>query len=127
MNETTRAYGEIRLELERRRDQLLRMYSDAREQLNEQVFDIPGDAGDESTIDLSADYFYRMSTKHQQELTEIRDALDRWDRGVYGICQQCENQIGIERLKRLPTARLCIDCQQAAERSFRAPRAVRGI
>lgn len=127
MDENTQAYGDIRLQLERRRDELLKLYDSARANLDEQVFDTPGDAGDESTVDLSADYFYRLTTKHQQELADIGDALDRWDRGVYGACQHCEEEIGLERLRRVPVARLCIHCQQAAERDYRAPRAARGI
>src|SRR5262249_46501884 len=82
----------------------------------EQLLTSPGDVADASVVDTSADYFLKLANQHQKEILEIREALDRIHRGVYGICENCEEPISIERLRRLPTARLCIDCQGAAER-----------
>jgi len=45
-------------------------------------------------------------------LAEVNDALDRLERGTYGICESCAKPIDPERLKVLPYARLCMDCQQ---------------
>ncbi|HZO21670.1 MAG TPA: TraR/DksA C4-type zinc finger protein [Steroidobacteraceae bacterium] len=32
--------------------------------------------------------------------------------GTYGICEECGNPIGEERLRARPEATLCIDCQR---------------
>lgn len=43
-------------------------------------------------------------------LEQINDALERIERGEYGICQQCDAKISEERLKALPYTPLCVTC-----------------
>jgi DnaK suppressor protein len=109
-------YPEFTHKLLARQDELTEATRVARANLDEQVMTAPGDVGDESVIDTSADYFLNRANTHQRELTEIREALDRMHRGVYGTCASCENPISVERLRRLPYARLCVDCQGQAEK-----------
>jgi RNA polymerase-binding transcription factor len=47
----------------------------------------------------------------------IRAAIDRIDDGSYGICLECEEEIAPKRLKAIPWAELCIDCQERADGS----------
>ena len=44
------------------------------------------------------------------ELTLISAALDRIDRGEYGFCERCGEEIAAARLRALPFAKYCIDC-----------------
>lgn len=46
---------------------------------------------------------------------EIEDALTRMDTGVYGICEDCGDDIAPARLLANPTARLCVHCQADRE------------
>lgn len=46
-------------------------------------------------------------------LSETEAALERIKQGTYGICSECKNQIGMERLAALPYARRCIQCAQS--------------
>jgi DnaK suppressor protein len=46
-------------------------------------------------------------------LREARAALRRIREGTYGTCQECEEDISPRRLAALPTAALCIRCQEA--------------
>ncbi|MHB1501270.1 MAG: TraR/DksA family transcriptional regulator [Candidatus Dormibacteria bacterium] len=48
----------------------------------------------------------------EQMLSQCQDALDRLDRGDYGICRSCGTDIDIERLKALPYATKCIPCKE---------------
>jgi RNA polymerase-binding transcription factor len=50
------------------------------------------------------------------ELAEVRDALERLDRGAFGLCDDCNEDIPIERLRAIPYARLCRGCKSAEER-----------
>lgn len=43
------------------------------------------------------------------------EALERLEAGTYGICQNCGQQISLERLEALPYATLCINCQSRQE------------
>lgn len=45
-------------------------------------------------------------------LKQVNEALERFQRGEYGLCVQCGNEIDPARLKALPYATLCLHCQQ---------------
>jgi DnaK suppressor protein len=51
-----------------------------------------------------------------QQVAQIDAALDRLARQEYGLCQDCEAFIGLERLRALPFARRCTPCQARVER-----------
>ncbi len=63
-----------------------------------------------STVEL------QMHSKMQVRLASIERALDRLERGTFGACQSCGEQIHNERLIVLPYAEQCIDCQHKLER-----------
>jgi RNA polymerase-binding transcription factor DksA len=46
---------------------------------------------------------------------ELDRALRRIDAGTYGVCARCEEYIHPERLRAMPGATLCIQCQSSAE------------
>ena len=49
-------------------------------------------------------------------LREIRSAFRRIDEGTFGTCLHCEEEISQRRLQAVPWARLCLQCQEAADR-----------
>ncbi len=49
-------------------------------------------------------------------LTKVEGALDRIEEGTYGICEVCGRRIDPARLRALPYATLCFECQQRRER-----------
>jgi DnaK suppressor protein len=50
-------------------------------------------------------------------LRKIDEALLRLEEGTYGQCRECDEAISEARLKALPFASLCRDCQEQAEES----------
>jgi DnaK suppressor protein len=48
-----------------------------------------------------------------ETLTEVEDALEKFDRGTYGVCENCGADIPEARLEAKPAARLCINCASA--------------
>ena len=56
---------------------------------------------------------------HSNSLRNVRAALDRIAEGKYGTCLECEEEISHKRLRAMPWATLCIDCQEHADGSFR--------
>ncbi len=52
----------------------------------------------------------------RRELREVTDALARAQRGELGICDVCGEQIPIARMRAVPTARRCLNCQLGAEK-----------
>jgi DnaK suppressor protein len=62
----------------------------------------------------------RLNQRDRQKIREIDGALDRMSAGIYGKCEECEQEIGSERLRALPTATLCINCASARENKTQA-------
>ena len=44
------------------------------------------------------------------QLEEVAAALLRWEEGRFGLCENCQQEIGRERLLAIPYTRFCIDC-----------------
>lgn len=53
----------------------------------------------------------------RQTLELVNKALDKMDKGIYGLCERCGQPIDPARLKALPYAVLCMSCQARAERA----------
>jgi RNA polymerase-binding protein DksA len=49
-------------------------------------------------------------------LKQVNNALKRFENGTYGLCIECHQPIDTARLKALPYAELCMDCQRKRER-----------
>lgn len=67
----------------------------------------------ESEADEVQEYEKLLSIEHSLEkrLADINLALDKIKDGNYGICENCQKQIDIERLNVCPEARACIECK----------------
>jgi RNA polymerase-binding protein DksA len=50
-------------------------------------------------------------------LARVKAALDRIEKGTYGLCVRCGKPIDIKRLKILPYADLDIECKRLEEKS----------
>lgn len=57
-----------------------------------------------------------MKQRMREELRRLQDALARIDRGAFGTCQLCGNDIPQERLEYQPDAVTCVDCLNRARR-----------
>ena len=57
-----------------------------------------------------------------QVLNRINEAVRRLDEGTYGYCGECEDPIGPSRLRALPFAVRCKDCEEMREQSERRER-----
>jgi len=73
------------------------------------------DEGDWSVIDVSADINLKRLETHRQRLLGIDEALLKLREGTYGVCEECGNEISSERLKVMPFAVFCRDCQERRE------------
>jgi DnaK suppressor protein len=80
-----------------------------------QLVDTALDNGDWSVVDLSEDISLRQLSTHRETLIKIDEALRKIKEGTYGKCEDCGEDISVERLKVLPFAIYCIDCQEKRE------------
>lgn len=61
----------------------------------------------------------------ERKLKDIDAALRSIDKGQYGICDRCGEEIEVGRLEIKPDATLCVKCQTEVERLARRGRPVR--
>jgi len=54
-----------------------------------------------------------------QILARIKAALARLEAGEYGVCEECGREIADNRLRAVPFATRCRDCQETIERARR--------
>ncbi|HEV2110219.1 MAG TPA: TraR/DksA family transcriptional regulator [Gammaproteobacteria bacterium] len=79
------------------------------------VHDMKDEASAETLNEVQAVDRQRGAT----EMDDIEQALARMHAQTYGICVDCGQAIGLERLQAYPTAKRCRDCQEIHERSAR--------
>lgn len=58
---------------------------------------------------------YAEKLRDQQELADVRAALQRMDDGSFGECVDCGKDIALARLQAFLSAKRCIDCQTLLE------------
>jgi len=73
------------------------------------------------TYDLASDERDReinfiLNDREREKLVAVDDALQRIRDKSYGICESCEGEIQLGRLKILPFTRLCVKCQEENEK-----------
>jgi RNA polymerase-binding transcription factor DksA len=55
--------------------------------------------------------------ENEENLTsDVRDAIGRLDNGTFGVCENCNQDIALERLQAMPFARHCVVCAEAIDR-----------
>jgi DnaK suppressor protein len=74
-------------------------------------------------IQQASDHDSAVSTIQRNTIRsrQIQAALERIDKGAFGICEGCEEAISAKRLAALPWAAYCIVCQEEADRSAAMP------
>lgn len=80
-----------------------------------QIVETVMDDGDLSVVDLSEDISLKQLSTHREMLIKIDAALRKIDDNTYGICEECGDEISEDRLKILPFAIYCRDCQEKKE------------
>jgi DnaK suppressor protein len=73
------------------------------------------DDGDLSVVDLAEDISLKQLSTHRETLLNIDTAIRKIEEGTYGICDDCGDEISEERLKIMPFAIMCRDCQERHE------------
>lgn len=74
------------------------------------------DIGDMSANTYSRDMLLNLSETQRQKVRDIDAALDRLEKGEYGICARCEEEISPRRMEVRPFSRYCVECKTEVER-----------
>jgi RNA polymerase-binding transcription factor len=73
------------------------------------------DAVESSEADIQDDIEFALIQMKSETLNKINDALVRLEQEDYGNCFECGEEIAEKRLRALPFAVRCKDCEEARE------------
>ncbi len=75
------------------------------------------DQGEVSEVDIHDEIEFALIQMKAETLNKIDAALRRLEEGTYGECFECGDEIAEARLRALPFAVRCKDCEEARERA----------
>ena len=73
------------------------------------------DPTDRASHEAERNFELRIRDREHKLIKKIKKALDRIENGTFGICDTCEEEISIERLKARPVTTQCIECKKKEE------------
>ena len=73
------------------------------------------DAVESAEADIQEDLEFALVQMKSETLNKVNDALIRLEQGNYGNCFDCGEEIAEKRLRALPFAVRCKDCEEARE------------
>lgn len=76
----------------------------------------PADSAVWAAQSLDDEIRLTLMDRASRQLLQIEAALERLGQQEYGICHDCEQFIGLARLRAMPFAQRCQPCQSRAER-----------
>lgn len=115
MSLTKKQFKDLKDKVQVERERLLNSFS-----LDEGRFSISSDDRkdeiDQATADYERSQMLRFRNRDVFYAKKLNAALAKMNKGEYGECEDCGEDIRFERLIARPTADLCITCKDDAER-----------
>lgn len=78
--------------------------------------------GDRAALESDRNAVLRIRDRERKLLGKIDAALQRIADGTFGVCDECGEAIGLDRLRARPVTTLCIDCKSSQEEKERRER-----
>ena len=111
-------WQEIKLILEKLKEDTLREIRKSVKNGTEAVAAIEpgGDIYDQASSERDRELGLLLGDREREKIHSIDEALLRIDEGEYGICEECEEDIPLGRLKAMPFTRHCVKCKSDLEK-----------
>jgi len=84
----------------------------AADEINVEATEVEGDL---ATISHARELFFNLQEGDLARLRSIEEAMEALDRGQYGECIRCDDDINEKRLEAVPWATMCVRCQEEAD------------
>ena len=81
----------------------------------DETLSVPGDEAEVARSVADIEMHASLIERSEERLKAIDAAFSRLEQGRYGICEQCGNEIPLERIRALPFARYCVEDQEKDE------------
>lgn len=95
-------------------DDILRKGEETIEDMTE-TREVYADPADRATAESDRSFTLRLRDRERKLIKKIQQAQQRIEDGSFGQCDECGEEIGVERLKARPVTTLCINCKSRQE------------
>jgi DnaK suppressor protein len=106
-----KARERLESELKRLTDEMAQMQTSASTGEERREGSPFGKREEEATETFELEKRLTLENRVRQDIAEVEHALDKIEKGIYGLCDNCGQPISDERLEALPQASLCIKCK----------------
>ena len=113
---TKKQLDQLKTKLEEERASLLFSGKVSSEDLGLNSTDDVNDEADAAIADYEGSHLLRFRNREVMYAKKIEKSIKKLVAGEYGDCVECGETIRFERLMARPTADLCIQCKEEAER-----------
>ena len=110
---TEKIVKECRDKLMKTKMDLLNRVKEAREKLD--LGEKGGDEADQTMRLLAEQEMLNLNDRLRSQLFEIESALGRIENGSFGVCEETDESIEVERLRAIPWTRLSIEGAEIRE------------
>jgi DnaK suppressor protein len=116
---TTHEELRTRLESEQKRlnEELVQAKTNARVNEDRREGSPFGKREEEATESFEFERRLALEKRLTDQLADIEHALEKFEKGTYGLCDECGKPIAPDRLEALPQASLCVDCKTKIAKS----------
>ena len=76
-----------------------------------------GKKEEEATVTSELEKRLALENRIGDQLAEVEHALQKFEKGTYGVCELCGKPIDPARLEALPQAKLCMNCKAQQAKS----------
>jgi DnaK suppressor protein len=108
--ETLTQFENLFLELKKSTMEEIKLHEDV-------LAPIKGDEMDQGNLDRERAMNFKLVGRNSFMLKKIDHAILKIRNGTFGICDECECEIDINRLRARPIATQCIACKEAEEKN----------
>ena len=115
MNKKQKDFENIKKLLLQKRSILLAADQNISQEIKKEIENRHGDDVDVAESAYEQEMAYLFKSRGQDELKQIDEALQKIEKGEYGICDECEEKISKKRLAVMPYSIFCVECQEEME------------
>lgn len=108
----------FRLGLLEKRQELLQLYRHDVQVGQESTDEGTEDLVDRANNSYNRELMFSLSDTERSLMLMIDEALGRLEGGGFGVCGHCGDPVGTPRLKAVPWARYCVQCQELEEQGM---------
>ena len=73
------------------------------------------DPTDRAALEADRNFMLRIRDREHKLIKKIKKALERIEKGTFGICESCGEDISLKRMKARPVTSQCIECKSKEE------------